>query len=327
MRLARAAVVGLWCAVGAAVLEGKREILDDDLEIVWQAPKHPTGIVVIAHGCSHSATDAWPTGKGCAECIGLPIETQIVGALLEHNWAVVAVSSFDRLRNRCWRINTDVPRVWRAVQHVDAQLGNLRLPVAALGASSGGALATALPGLVGAVSQVMPSSGDSFSPQHAPVRFVHMGVRDRQRARAIKKQVFDLKAAGVDAEEVVVSPSPVTVAALTKRLGYGGTQAALSVKVAEECVAALLRAGLVDAQGLLLDDPRKSGWRAVLRPFISVDEDSFGADVSRMSEVLNAAWAQHEFTDDGLDSILAWLDEKRQAHRKNESKRYRPEHY
>ena len=40
-------------------------------EFVYQRPIVPiVGIVFMAHGCSHSSTDWWPKGSGCADCIG-----------------------------------------------------------------------------------------------------------------------------------------------------------------------------------------------------------------------------------------------------------------
>ena len=66
------------------------------------------------------------------------------------------------------------------------------------------------------------------------------------------------------------------------------------------------------SNGMLADDPRRTGWRTVLLPHIPSSIDSLVADESPVSEVLNAAYAMHEFTDMHIDALLDWLDACRQ---------------
>ena len=61
---------------------------------------------------------------------------------------------------------------------------------------------------------------------------------------------------------------------------------------------------------MLVDDPCRTNWRDALRPVIPEAVDSLVADASPVSEILNAAWARHEFTDAHLEESLAWLGEK-----------------
>ena len=64
-------IFGLASAVAFA-RNGTREIIAN-VETVYEKPASPArGIVVLAHGCQHSATDFWPHSTACAECIGLP---------------------------------------------------------------------------------------------------------------------------------------------------------------------------------------------------------------------------------------------------------------
>ena len=60
-------------------LDGTRRVVGG-VELVYQAPERPRGVFLVLHGCSHRATDAWPRSAGCDDCVGLPIETRVVGA-------------------------------------------------------------------------------------------------------------------------------------------------------------------------------------------------------------------------------------------------------
>ena len=56
------------------------------VEAVWQMPSSPPlGLVLLTHGCGHSATDFWPPSPSCPRCIGLPEEVAITSALLEES--------------------------------------------------------------------------------------------------------------------------------------------------------------------------------------------------------------------------------------------------
>lgn len=46
------------------------------MEVVWQKPAEAAkGVVLLFHGCSHSAGDFWPDdGFYCKGCLGLPEE-------------------------------------------------------------------------------------------------------------------------------------------------------------------------------------------------------------------------------------------------------------
>ncbi|PNW84355.1 hypothetical protein CHLRE_04g231810v5 [Chlamydomonas reinhardtii] len=77
-----------------------------DAEVVWQVPAADTrlrGVMFIAHGCGHGATDWWPQSESCPKCIGLPEEMNVTLHLLLRGYAAVAVSSADRTRSRCWQ--------------------------------------------------------------------------------------------------------------------------------------------------------------------------------------------------------------------------------
>ena len=78
------------------------------------------------------------------------------------------------------------------------------------------------------------------------------------------------------------------------------------------------RAGLLDADGYLADDPRRTEWREVLRadaklmaqlpgPSPNGLSDTLRADESAVSEALNVAWAMHEIVSDQIEATLRWV--------------------
>ena len=86
-----------------------------------------------------------------------------------------------------------------------------------------------------------------------------------------------------------------------------------SREMAEKAFQALRAGGFVDASGFLVDDPRRTNWRDAVRPVVPEAVDSLVADASPVSEILNVAWARHEFTDAHLEESLDWLGAKADA--------------
>ena len=300
----------LFAPAGTAAMElaGTRTLVDDEIEVVYQAPAStPRGVLLILHGCSHRATDAWPKSDACPECTGLPIETRVVASALARNWAVAAVTSHNR-RSGCWS-QRDVDRIAKATGYV-RRVTNAGPATVSLGASSGGSIAVLVPGAVACVAQIMASPLE-LDARHPPVRFVHMS-RDTHRAAMIHHQVSVLRERGVDAAELIVEPEPLSPEALHRR-GTGPGGAVLpSREMAEKAFQALRAGGFVDA-GMLVDDPRRTNWRDAVRPVVPEAVDSLVADASPVSEILNVAWARHEFTDAHLEESLDWLGAKADA--------------
>ena len=196
----------LWLLIAPAQtsmeLAGTRALVDDEIEVVYQAPAAPRGVLLILHGCSHRATDAWPKSDKCPECTGLPIETRVVASALARYWAVAAVTSHNR-RSGCWS-QRDIARIGKATGYV-RRVTNAGPATVSLGASSGGSIAVLVPNAVACVAQIMASPLE-LDARHPPVRFVHM-ARDTHRAAMIHHQVSVLKERGVDAAELIVEPA------------------------------------------------------------------------------------------------------------------------
>lgn len=160
---------------------------------VYQTPENvhkraSVAVLFLAHGCSHAATDFFDKGARCEQCIGLPIERRIVRESLKRGYTVVAISSIDREGAKCWHPTVDAPRIARGLEFVaeTARLG--RLPILALGASSGGRMvhelaasdlpdALAAPGrkrLAAAAVQIMPIPIEGVDDEYPPAILWHM---------------------------------------------------------------------------------------------------------------------------------------------------------
>ncbi len=270
----------------------------------------PTGVVLFGHGCHHSAGDLWPPTPACAACLGLPEESRLRRAALRRRLAVVAVSSLDRAGKRCWgEVKKDGGAAVAAIaREVVRREGLEGLPVFAVGASSGGALALALPavmpevaGVIAQVRGVDPAAlrlpgGRKFPP----TVFIHM-PRDEDNAAAVRADVAALRAARVPALEIEVRPRPVTPAWLADRSPL------ISLEVATVIVGALRADGLLAANGSLTEPPRPATprWAAAVAPVGG--GLSLKLDESHLGELLNLAWAKHELVSDEAEAALAWL--------------------
>jgi len=276
--------------------------------MVWQPPplsEKKKGIMLLLHGCHHSATDMWPRSESCPRCIGLPIESKIVKESLSRGWVVVSVSSVNR-DHKCWHAERDEPRIAIVIDTIQSKTGAPRR-IAAIGASSGGIMATSLykiDGIVGVVSQVMSTR---VRPDHLPTRFVHMR-RDEHRATYIDRQIATLRTKGIDVDQFIVDPHPLTIERFWP--GPGGVPPVPTRQLAQDIFAALRRDQIIDASNFLIEDPRQSHWRDILRPIIPPSIDSLQADASPISEIFNTAYAFHEFTDAFLSQCLDWIESK-----------------
>ena len=123
------------------------------IEYVYQYPPisnldASSGVMILAHGCSHSALDFWPKfDLTCPKCKGLPIEKSIVLESLSRDYIVVAISSLDT-KTRCWDTSSkslDLKRVEHAIENIRNKI-NLptNIPNFIIGASSGGMFASPL---------------------------------------------------------------------------------------------------------------------------------------------------------------------------------------
>lgn len=275
--------------------------VNGDIETLWQAPRSGPvkGALFMAHGCKHQATDfferrgqdGWEL-EACSHsnfgrCLGLPEERQLVSEARSRGYYVVAVSSTGHAR--CWS-GGDVQRAKAALAHVFQAEGlDEGTPVLATGASSGGAFMSSLAlELQRPPKCVVPQVSAlhdvaSFASLKVPTLFVHMKARDPGTATRIESDIKELRQKGVLVKELQVDPVPLR-GELEAHLGH--VQAA--------AIESALQSGGFLQNGLLTADPRASTWRHAVG--LKVDGDSLVADESPLAELLNVAFARHEFT-------------------------------
>merc|ERR1719331_634378 len=169
------------------------------VEMLWQRPlSTPVGVLLLAHGCKHQATDFWPTSV-CSRCLGLPEELEIVRTALARNVLPVAITSKDR-KTGCWR-EEDISRVEIAIAHLYKVEGlDAKFPLYAFGASSGGRFVGSLarseviapsklrcriPQIMGIDDEVAFTGPGGISWQAPPTLFIHMAERDRHTAASV----------------------------------------------------------------------------------------------------------------------------------------------
>lgn len=288
------------------------------LEVVWQEPPFAgsaKGMVLLFHGCSHSAGDFFNT---CENCLGLPEERTVVQAAHDHRLVAVAVSSSDREFSRCWSPPRDLTPTKTISTTLRARLGLEKKPMFAIGASSGGGFVAAVasefgPSMVTAVSTQIMSLPDRVAAAVAvPIEFVTM-PRDEYTEEAVGENLRVLRSRGIPTQKrscEALPLSPPTVLAERTRFARDPLTEAQS----RAAVAALQRAGMVSPSShLLASDPRGSDWRMVLErasdPEVpGVGDMELAPDESALSEVLNVAWAAHELcaTDIGRTFEFFW---------------------
>eukprot|EP00937_MAST-01D_sp_MAST-1D-sp2_P001590 g1590.t1 len=244
----------------------------------------------------------------------------------------------------------DLRRVAGALGALRGQQPALQgLPVFVLGASSGGALALilplAVPELVAVCAQIMavPPSlfaaaarGDArgdggggggggsggrgtkqpHSYRYPPATFEHM-ERDEGTSAGVAMDIAELKRLGVPTREVRVRARPVTAAFFSDAIDEISPAQSAALHGALQGAGYLASSSGEDGAGaegadLLLQDPRRSDWREVLRAAPAVASvlkgDSLVADESALAEEMNVAWAMHELTAEHIEDTLSWFE-------------------
>ena len=81
--------------------------------------------------------------------------------------------------------------------------------------------------------------------------------------------------------------------------------ASVAPEVSAQIVEALKKEDLVDEKdGMLKKDPRHSNWRSVVATLVEKSTDSLVADKSPIAELMNVAWAMHEFVADDAAAMM-----------------------
>lgn len=283
-----------------SALSGTLDFIQET-QVVWQIPSSPKAVLFIAHGCHCRATFFWDKGPKCAECVGLPEERILVLHALMKGYAIVAISS----TRECWGIPADKSKVQTILSSWINEKGLERLPVVALGASSGGNFISALAREYKFNSLVVMISEGIFKimrieEDYPPTLFVHM-PKDKRRALLIKQAMDLLKNKGIQTTEVKCYELPVTPHFFTKIQG-------LDTVTSEKIYRVLKDNGILDDQDCMTGDGRSLNWLMPLKGQQLMPEESFKKWEMHLQELLNLAYGYHEMTSLQSDAIFEWFD-------------------
>ena len=274
----------------------------------------PIGVIIFGHGCYHSGGDLWaPQPKCPSRCLGLPEEITWRRAMLSRRYVVIGISSQDRIGKGCWfEVKKDRGKsAAKVARTLIRELKVQNLPVFVMGVSGGAFMAMnlphAMPEIAGVYAQVRALNLQEYklpnNQKYPPIVFVHMATRDPQTADLVAESIEYLTARGTPAVEFRTEPQPLTMDFLTMR-----SHGRVDLKMAMEIVNTLKKYKYVDENGLLVRNmrPVTSKWVPLLAPFIG--NMSLILDKSSLGELINVAYARHEFIHDRVDAVMEWLE-------------------
>lgn len=275
-------------------------------EVIWEPPSSGPlrGIVFLFHGCNHGASDFWPPQPGCSDCLGLPEERAIVREAHARGLVTIAISSWDRSHSKCWQ-PVDVSGCLWVIETMRSRLQLEDAPSFLLGASSGGGFTGMLASrssdgtLTAISSQIMPLNDHFFAMDRKRVALELVSMpRDDTMEPFVQNNVATAKNLKMRWAARHCLPLSVTPHLFSDR------DASISPAVSAAIGRALGEAGLINADtGLLLEDPRESDWRSELQHAKYETSElrqavlalPMEADASALSEIMNVAFAKHEF--------------------------------
>ncbi|KAM7264890.1 hypothetical protein ACFE04_002573 [Oxalis oulophora] len=271
--------------------------------VIWQIPDSPKGALFLAHGCSGKADNFWDRSSNCPNCVGLPEERQLVLHALSRKFAVIAISSL----GRCWTLGKerlivkDILKWWISRNKLE------KLPLFALGASSGGYFVSALANDLKLSSITLMIAEGVFdrmeiSEDYPPTLFVHM-PKDLYRQQKITEFMDILKIKGIDAAEVECNDVPLSSNFLANRIS------GFDINASSKLFELFQKKGFVDKNGYMRKDGRATPWKEAVRKSngIFVDEKLF----DHIQEELNLAFAYHEMTSLPSEQIFNWFQNHR----------------
>ncbi|QCE01680.1 Alpha/Beta hydrolase fold [Vigna unguiculata] len=269
-------------------------------DLIWQVPESPKGVLFLAHGCDGRALNFWDKSPECPDCIGLPEERLLVLHGLAQGFAVITISS----AQRCWTFGKEVLVVKDIIEWWSGRSKLEKLPLVALGASSGGYFVSVLATAMKFSSIVIMIAEGMFEQieirgDYPPTLFVHM-PKDLYRQQKIDEYVEVLKDRGIDVGVVECLEFPLSPNTLADRIP--GLDLPLSRKIFE----LFQEKGFIDKNGYMKKDGRKAKWKKALQEKKTLVLDN--NLVSHVQEELNLAFAYHEMTSLHSDQIFKWFE-------------------
>ncbi|XP_051226002.1 uncharacterized protein [Lolium perenne] len=268
---------------------------------IWELPAAPArAVLFVAHGCRCRPENFWPPSPRCPGCVGLPEDVALTAGALRRGFAVLAVAS----AGECWSLGHEVGGAKRAIQSWTAKNGLGDLPVAALGASSGGYFVSRLAAEMSFAAVVIMISEGAFGPAGAPAgyppaMFLHM-PKDRRRVALLERNMKMLRSSGVEVRELRSLELPLTPTLLSDRIPE------LDHGLSERIWKIFSEEGFIDERGYMRKDGRATPWKD------AVAKRGFWEEVSRWSdhiqEELNLAYGYHEMTSLQADEMFNWIE-------------------
>ncbi|KZV56286.1 hypothetical protein F511_00283 [Dorcoceras hygrometricum] len=268
--------------------------------LIWQIPDSPKAVLFLAHGCNGRAANFWDRSPNCPACVGLPEERLVVLHALARKFAVLAISS----KGRCWSLGEERLIAKDIIQRWVAERMLEKLPLYALGASSGGYFVSVLAMEVRFKAIALMIAEGKFNDlgitkDYPATIFVHM-PKDEKRKRWIEKYMVAMSRMGIDVSEIKCMEFPLTPELFANRIP--GLEQSLSVtlfKVFQD-------RGFIDENGYMRDDGRAIPWKIALEERnIHLPVESL---VNHIQEEMNLAFAYHEMTSIQSKQILDWFE-------------------
>ncbi|XP_054819756.1 uncharacterized protein LOC129318816 [Prosopis cineraria] len=269
-------------------------------DVIWQMPESPKAVLFLAHGCNGRAINFWDQSLECPNCVGLPEERLLVLNGLARKFAVITISS----AGRCWTLNEEVLIVKNIINWWISERKLDKLPLVALGASSGGYFVSVLANIMKLSSIVLMIAEGTFGQinmkkDYPPTLFVHM-PKDLYRQQKIDEYVEIFKDKGVDVDVIECMEFPLSPNTLADRIP--GLDRSVSARLFEF----FQEKGFIDEKGYMKNDGRALNWKRALqeKKSLSLDKNLF----PHIQEELNLAFAFHEMTSVHSDQIFKWFE-------------------
>lgn len=269
-------------------------------DLIWQIPDSPKAVLFIAHGCNGRAANFWDRSPGCPNCVGLPEERLIVLHALDRKFALLTVSSV----GRCWSLGKEMENVQWIIKRWIEKHGLDRLPITAMGASSGGYFVSALAAEMKFSSIVLMIAEGVFEEMgvpegYPPTLFVHM-PKDRLRMKSIEMNMKALRQKNVDVREIRCMEFPLTPKFLSDRIP------GMDENFSGQLFSLLREKDFINENGYMRKDGRKTPWKEALRERGLLSE-RYEWDI-HIQEELNLAFGYHEMTSLQSDDMLEWFE-------------------
>ncbi|XP_020265381.1 uncharacterized protein LOC109840953 [Asparagus officinalis] len=269
-------------------------------DVIWQIPNSPKAVLFIAHGCDCRAANFWDRSPTCPKCVGLPEDRLIVHHALDRKFAVLTISSI----GRCWSLGKEKENVKRIIKQWIKKQKLDKLPVVAMGASSGGYFVSALAAEMRFSSIVIMIAEGVFEQMgvpegYPPTLFVHM-PKDHRREKSIEMNMKVFKQKSVDVREIRCMEFPLTPNFLSDRIP------GLDKKFSAQLFALFREKGFVDENGYMRKDGRRTPWREALKERgLLLKKNEWD---NHIQEELNLAFGYHEMTSLQSDDMLGWFE-------------------